>query len=170
MIDAKLQQDLINSLKLVKTSYPDCPNLAVEVERVCRNETEHFKSIGFLRSLSCGMEAFAPDYPYGWSNLREFWDNYNQYIPAGTIPMVENNSAEMASRGSRNFIKFVDTDSSLMSVAEVLYQRRDKATKKADAGEWFSFRTDAVGIAARAKYDSVTNNITPHICIDNGLV
>jgi len=169
MIDTTLKQSLINSLKLVKSSYPDCPNLAVEVERVARNETEHFMSWGFLRSLSCGMEAFAPDYPYGWG-LRDFWDNHNEYIPAGTIPMVENNSAEMASRGSRNFIKFVDTDSSLMSVAEVLYQRRDKATNKADAGEWFSFRTDAVGVAARAKYDAVADSIIAHLCIENNLV
>lgn len=165
-----LKQLLVNSLRLVKTSYPDCPNLAVEVERVARVESEHFKSTGFLRSLSCGMEAFAEDYPYGWSNLRDFWDNYNQYIPQGTITMVETDSAEMASRGSRNFIQFSDTDSSLMSVAEVLYQRRDKVTGKADAGEWFSFRTDAVGVAARAKYDAVAHNITPHLCIDNNLM
>lgn len=159
---------IISSLQLVKSSFRDCPNIAVETERVVRNETAHFTSYGWLKALCPGMEAFAPDYPYEWTSLKSFWDNNNQFIPMGIVPMVESSSAMMESRGERNFIQFADTDSAFMAVATVLYNRRN-ANGTADAGEWFSNRPDAVGVAARAKYDAVADNITPHFCIDNNI-
>ncbi len=149
-------EEIISALKAVANTYGK--PMAINVEKLFRNETRHFASGGFVRTLSPGMEAAAQIFPYGWSSLKNFWSANPNYAPIGLDKQVENSSAMLESRGERTFIKFPNITSAMMSVAELLKLRGG------DPGTWFSNASDANGVAARAKYNGELSKIIARFC------
>ena len=131
-----MDQEIISALKKVKYLYGK--PAAIKVEALFRNETAHFKSGNFAITFSPGMEAVKlPNgsvlpYPYGWTSLKEFWENNPNYKPIGLHMQVENSSRALKSRGERAFIKFASIESSFMTVA---YRLQKKGW---NTGAWFS--------------------------------
>ena len=58
-----MDEEIKSALQKVKDTFG--LNVAIQIEKVFRNETAHFKSQGFLNSFSAGMEATIAIYPYG---------------------------------------------------------------------------------------------------------
>lgn len=141
---------IISALKVVAEKFGI--EQAKEVERVFRNETKHFKSGGFEKTLSPGMEAFGETSPWGWKVAIGYWLVNTKYAPTEIIPLVENSSGMMESRGERKFLKFASLEASMMTVAYILHSRGG------DGGSWFSV-TDA---AQRLKYNDYLKQIIPH--------
>jgi hypothetical protein len=107
---------------------------AKRLEQLFRNETSHFKSGNFLKTLSAGME-IAPtktSYPFGWTSLKEFWDINPHYKPTETFSQVENTSTLLKSRGARTFIVFPSIEASMMTVSHLIKIRNN------NFGAWFS--------------------------------
>jgi len=73
----KLQQ-VFNSIKNNFGS-----EIAKNVERIYRLETDNFKSGQYLRTGSAGMLAFSDSFPYGWNSLSSIWTQYPQHAPIG---------------------------------------------------------------------------------------
>jgi hypothetical protein len=126
-----IEKEIESALNKVKEVYG--VNYAKRLEQLFRNETAHFKSGNFLKTLSPGMEVGAKViYPYGWSSLFEFWENNPQYKPTGTHSQAENTSALAKKRGVRTFIKFGSVEASMMTVAHLIKLRGG------NFGAWFS--------------------------------
>lgn len=126
---------------------------AKRLEQLFRNETSHFKSGNFLKTLSAGMEVGAKViYPYGWSSLVDFWENNPQYKPTGTYSQAENTSALAQKRGVRTFIKFGSVEASMMTVAHLIKLRGGRF------GSWFSTKADQ-----QLKYEHELDNIKVRI-------
>jgi len=144
-----MEEQILNCLQLIISKYGN--DLAIQVEQVFRNETKHFKSGGFIETLSPGMEAFKEFQPYGWFVVDKFWKENPNYAPAGIIIKKENSSGMMESRGDRRFLKFPNLEASFMTVAYILNSRGG------DGGSWFSV-TDAT---QRKKYNDFLKQIKP---------
>jgi hypothetical protein len=126
-----IEKEIESALNKVKEVYG--VNHAKRLEQLFRNETAHFKSGNFLKTLSAGMEVGAKViYPYGWSSLFEFWENNPQYKPTGTHSQAENTSALAKKRGVRTFIKFGSVEASMMTVAHLIKLRGG------NFGRWFA--------------------------------
>ncbi len=142
-------QDIINALIVVAKKYGK--GLASTIERIFRNETAHFKSGGFLKTLSPGMEAFADSFPYGWSTPAKFWEESPTYSPKGLEIERENSSAMLKSRGDRKFIVFPTIEASMMTVAYIIH------TRGGNGGAWFSVSNEE----AQKKYNAILSGIIP---------
>ncbi len=145
------ETEITRCLKLVADKYGI--EFAKTIERLFRNETAHFKSGGFQKTFSAGMEAFGAAFPYGWSSLSDFWITNRQYAPAGIIKQRENTSAMLASRGERSFIKFPNLEASMMSVAFLI------AKRGGEGGSWFSLFDKKL----KEKYNTELLKIIPRI-------
>lgn len=115
---------------------------AKRLEQLFRNETAHFKSGNFIKTLSPGMESTKDTFPYGWSSLESFWLVNPQYKPIGVFKQVENSSALAKSRGVRSFIQFENCIASFMSVAHLINIRGG------NFGRWFATKDHPDKIAA----------------------
>jgi hypothetical protein len=103
------------------------------LEQLFRNETAHFKSGNFHITHAAGMEAFADNLPYGWTQLTEYWKINPQYTPTHLHSQIENTSAlAKASAKPKRFIVFPNVEASMMSVAYVIKLR------SSNFGAWFS--------------------------------
>ncbi len=123
--------EILKGLQKVKEVYG--LSHAKRLEQLFRNETAHFKSGNFLKTLSPGMEVGSKTiYPYGWSSLIEFWEINPQYKPIGTYSQTENSSKLAQKRGVRTFICFGSIEASMMSVAHLIKLRGGRF------GAWFS--------------------------------
>ena len=127
-----IEQDIELGLNKVKEVYGLAH--AKRLEQLYRNETAHFKSGNFLKTLSPGMEVGGDKktFPFGWGSLQQFWTVNPQYAPSGVYSQVENTSALAKSRGVRTFIKFDNCIASMMSVAHLINIRGG------NFGAWFS--------------------------------
>lgn len=139
------------ALRVVAAKYNK--KTAATVEQIYRNETGHFKSGNFIKTLSPGMEAFSETEPYGWSSLKDFWEKNKNYAPTGIFKQVENSSGMLESRGERKFIVFPTIEASMMSVAFVIMSRGG------DGGAWFSISDQA----QRDKYNNYLAQINPRL-------
>lgn len=153
-----MEKEIIAAITKVNEAYGK--PAAIKVEALFRNETRHFKSGNYAATFSPGMEAVKkPDgsalpYPYGWTSLREFWDQNPQYKPTGIHLQVENDSGQAKSRGERAFIKFPSVEAAFMTVAKRLQM------KGWDTGAWFA---DANHPDKQASYrDYITKIKTPY--------
>jgi|SRR6185437_4868874 len=144
-----MEEEIISALKEVITVFGE--DQAKIVEQVFRNETRHFLSGNFQKTLSPGMEAFGVNLPYGWTSAGTYWLLHPKYAPTGVYDEVENNSGMSNSRGIRHFLKFDSLEASMMTVAFILHSRGG------DGGSWFSV-SDA---AFRAKYNDYLSHIIP---------
>jgi len=70
------------ALQEIKTVYG--VEIARNVERIYRQETG-FKSGQYINSGSAGMAAASQAFPYGWSSLRENWEENPDLAPVGMI-------------------------------------------------------------------------------------
>ena len=154
-------QDIIAALQEVAKQYGR--SRAMDIERLFREETAHFKSQNFLSTLSPGMEVgrdhIGTPYmiqPYGWGSLSEFWKENPEHAPSGTFNQVENSSAMGQSRGERIFIKFPSILASMLSVAFLI------SIRGGNIGAWNS--TDP---AQQNKYAGLLNQIVPRFTIVN---
>ena len=145
-------EEITSALKEVSTIYGI--EQAKVVEQVFRNETRHFASGNFQKTLSPGMEAFGVNIPYGWVSAGTYWLLHPENKPSGTYDEVENNSGMSNSRGVRHFIKFDSLKASMMTVAFILHSRGG------DGGSWFS-TSDA---DQRQKYNDYLSHIIPRFC------
>ena len=160
-MDVTLKAAIIAALQKVKDAYSK--EFAETIESLFRNETSHFTSGNFSKTLSPGMEVahanghWIEGIPYGWTSLQHFWDTNPQWKPNGTYDQVENSSMMASSRGVRRFICFPDIEASVMSVAFLIDSRGG------DGGSWFSINDKA----ARDKYSNYLKQIIPHFVIEN---
>lgn len=69
------------SLNKIKSLYG--VEIARNVERIYRLETNHFKSVQFLRTYTAGMLSFSSRYPYGWTSFAPVWNANPQMEPNG---------------------------------------------------------------------------------------
>ncbi len=141
-------QDIIIALQSVSTKYGK--PFAARLEQLFRNETRHFTSGNFIRTLSPGMEATAAVLPFGWNSLAQFWKENPQYAPTSLFSQVDNNSALSGSTGMQHFLVFPNILASMMSVAKKI------EINGGDAGTWF----DNVK-ADQQHYDAVLDTIIP---------
>jgi len=123
---------------------------AKRIEQLYRNETAHFKSGNFLKTLSPGMEIGKGKFtfPYGWPSLVPFWMAYPHYKPVETFEQVENTSGLAKSKGVKTFIVFKTIEASMMTVAELIHLR------DGNFGSWFALEP-----TAQANYVKVLDTI-----------
>lgn len=95
--------------------------IAENVERIFRLETDHFTSTGYVKTGAAGMLAFAPEYPYGFNSLKSFWDNNPEFAPTGI----------WEDKRGYKYLKFKD-EGGFMTVAQVLLLRGN------DPGRYFA--------------------------------
>lgn len=147
MITPELEKIVKDSLrKLMKVHSVD---FVRGIEQLFRNETRHFESPMFPITWGAGMEAFTPEFPYGWTRLNIFWLDNKEFQPVGTHKEVENSSELQTSRGVRTFIVFQNLTASMMSVAKDI-------ELIGGFGNWF----DNVK-ADQAQYEQTLNSIVP---------
>jgi hypothetical protein len=102
---------------------------AEQIEKVLRWETAHFTSKQWLQGNTAGMEATSLNFPFGWSSLQEFVDNYG--LNSGdfsTYTMVENNTGI-----TKRFIKFPDVYTFIVFLAWFI-----KTKREGRIGYWYS--------------------------------
>lgn len=112
-------------------------DIAANVERIYRLETNHFKSDQFKKTGSAGMLSFSPFYPYGWNSLKEFWDKNPEYKPVGTN----------YSFSSFSYLAFPNYGG-FYTLAEVLKSRGN------NPGKWYSTDEDKI-----SEYNEKIKNI-----------
>jgi len=150
MITPELEKTIKDSLKeLMKVHSIE---FVKGIEQLFRNETGHFKSSLFPITWGAGMEAFAPEFPYGWTRLNIFWLDNKDYQPIGIHKMIENTSELQQSRGERKFIVFENLTASMMSVAKDI-------ELIGGFGAWFDNNK-----ADQTAYEQTLNSIIPHYC------
>lgn len=116
-IDKTLQRMNFNEqfeqgLRFLKANFGLDANESRILEQLYRNETNHFRSGQFKRSLSPGMERHGDKYPYGWSTLkRVLWDENPTFKPIGFVTMKENETGI-----PKTFLKFNDVTSGMAAV------------------------------------------------------
>lgn len=98
-----------SSFRKIKEKYGD--EIAQYTEKIARLESNHFRDFKAISSNNYGfMLAFSDNYPYGWTELKSFWDANPQYAPTGVY---------RASNGF-NYLQFRDAEGGLFSVAQKL--------------------------------------------------
>lgn len=70
-----------NALLKIKNLYG--LEIAQNVERIYRLETNHFRSLQFFRTYTAGMLSFSAKYPYGWTSFKPLWDANTNMAPTG---------------------------------------------------------------------------------------
>lgn len=115
------------SLEKVKKLYGN--DIARNVEKIYRLETNHFTSDQFKKTFSAGQEGFSNNYPFGWDN--KFWENNPQFKPKKLIVMRENQTGL-----NKRFIKFPSMDAAVLTLADFLQRYNN------NAGRWFSTEKD----------------------------
>lgn len=137
--------------KILKAKFADIrdkygASRAADLERLYRLETAHFKSEQFKNTGSPGMEAHAPKFPYGWTSLLPFWTKYPQHAPVGFYSVWENPGLQNANPKQKNFLKFRDFESALLSLNEY--------AEKYNIERWYSTRPED-----QQKYRAALNQI-----------
>ena len=125
---------------------------AARLEQLYRNETRHFTSGNFLKTLSPGMQATSKSLPYGWKSLEQFWIANPHFAPTGIFEQVENTSKLATSIGKQKFMVFPSVYASMMSLSKLFSLRNN------NFGTWFS--TDPIKIEA---YNKELDAIIPRI-------
>ena len=118
-------------LKKVKNRYGE--NIAKNVEKMYRLETNHFKSGQFKGTYSPGMEKFGNNYPYGWNTIAKiFWDIYPINQPVGFWSGKEGKTGKQ-----KTFLKFPSLQSAVFTLAEFLKHYGN------NPGRWYSLNKDS---------------------------
>lgn len=130
---------IISALKAVDSVYGR--DMTLSIERLFRNETNHFRSGNFCRTLSPGMQIGRHDTlnPFGWFSLAPFWRMFPVCAPCGVFRQRENNSALAKAEGIQTFLVFHTLKASMLSIAYHLHQK-DETHK--NPGVWFSAQPD----------------------------
>jgi len=121
-------------------------DVVVNAEKIFRLETNNFLSNQFTGTFSPGMEPAGDNvltYPYGWTSLKSFWDNYPDYKPIGIKTYTENGTGI-----KKPFIQFPSPEAAVYMLCEKLTLNGN------NPGAWFS--TDA---ALQASYEQKLNGI-----------
>lgn len=106
--------------------------IAKNVERIYRLETNNFNSQQFKETYSAGMEAFSTAFPYGWS-IGGYWNEKGKkYSPIGVITLREGKGLLNDGGNLKRFVKFPNLESAMFSLAEFLKIYGN------NAGRWFS--------------------------------
>jgi hypothetical protein len=124
---------------------------AKRIEQLYRNETAHFKSGNFLKTLSAGMQATKATLPYGWTSLGEYWKANPHYAPTSVFKQVENTSKLAKSIGVQTFMVFPTVEASMMSISHKL--------RDGSVGAWFSTNK-----TLQLKYEAELDKIIPRYC------
>ncbi len=146
-MDSKLEQEIKDALRFMVSQHGEA--FTKGIEQLFRNETRHFKSGNFIKTLSPGMEATHHEMPYGWTSLVDFWKSNEQYAPSSLFNEVDNKSELSESRGERTFICFPNVKASMMTVAKVI-------EIKGSFGKWFNNIP-----ADQTAYEQTLNEIIP---------
>ena len=105
--------------------------IAKNVERIYRLETNNFKSEQYKKSGSAGMLRQGESTPFGWSSLAQFWLKHSNYAPTEKIVTFIKNDEETGLPKVYNYLAF-DDFGGFYSLAEFLNQYNN------NAGRWFS--------------------------------
>lgn len=117
------ENDAVEALSKIREEYGH--QMAVDVEKVYRWETAHFKSRQFKQTGSPGMEAHgAPPY-YGWASGP--WKRKPELAPCGTIGMFENKGMsgtpganEQEKKRPKQFLIFDSVYAAMYALAEYI--------------------------------------------------
>jgi hypothetical protein len=123
-------------------------DVVVNCEKIFRLETNNFLSGQFTGTYSPGMEPATLTYPYGWSSLKPFWDDYPEYKPIGLKNYTENGTGI-----NKPFIQFPTPEAAIFTVCNRLVLNGN------NAGAWFS--NDEI---AQATYEAKLTNINASFC------
>ncbi len=83
-------------------------DMTISIERLYRNETNHFRSGNFLKTLSPGMQTGRKQIvlPFGWPSCNPLWQKCPYYAPIGVFKQKENNSYLAKQKVYRPFLFF----------------------------------------------------------------
>lgn len=137
-----IKNEFAIGLKKIKNKFGS--DIAKNVERMYRLETNHFKSGQFSHTYSPGMESFGDEYPYGWHTLSEiFWNKYPIHAPVGFYSGVEGKTGK-----TKTFLKFPALISGMYTLAYFLKNYSN------NPGRWYSTNKDS-----QSKYNESLNKI-----------
>lgn len=121
-----IEKKFKRNLKFIDSNFGS--EIAKNIERMYRLETNHFKSGQFKHTFSPGMESFGKSYPYGWNTMaRIFWDANPQHRPVGFYKGKETQTGI-----TKIFLKFPTLKSAMLTVAMFLRNYSN------NPGRWFS--------------------------------
>lgn len=128
----KSPMDLIQKV-LYKIRNKYGTSIARNVERIYRVETANFKSGGFAKTFSAGMEAFGDRYPWGWNiSAQGIWERHPEYRPSTTIKLREGPGLLGDGGRLKEFIVFPNLEGAMMTLADFLKRHNN------NGGRWFS--------------------------------
>lgn len=117
--------------------------IAQNVERIYRLETAHFTSQIYNETGGAGMLAFNTVFPWGWTNMSQFWSANPKYKPTGYI------SHTGVNQNTWNYLIFKNWGG-FYTLAEFLKSNNNYP------GAWYSTETQA-----QINYNNNIQNITP---------
>ena len=145
------EKEFKKGLEKLKNNFNLSKDEAEKLEQLYRNETAHFSSGQFRKTLSPGMEKFSSSFPYGWKSLNEyFWKKYPQHKPIGTSTHVEGGTGK-----DKTFLIFPDLYSAMSTV---LHNARMKG------GNFYAWFSNDLG--NQMVYKNRLNSIIPRITKD----
>lgn len=109
------------------------PAIIMNMERIYRIETNHFKSRQFIFTNSPGMEKHAEKYPYGWNTLHKIiWSAKPLLRPIGSLNFVESGTGI-----TKPFLKFPTLYAAMFTVCAFLEYYGN------NPGRWYSTNIDS---------------------------
>ena len=130
-------QDVFDKLTAVYGS-----EVAQNVEKIYRLETANFTSNIYKETGGAGMLEFTGYYPYGWTSLTSFWNQFSGYRPTG-IYNSSNGYGYLKFSGSGGFF----------TLAEFLIMNGN------NAGRW-----NSTNESQQTAYNEAINNINTTYC------
>ena len=141
-----IEQRFAENLKQIRFDYGY--DIARDVERIYRLETNNLKSKQFLDTYSAGMMAISKTFPYGWLTInRVYWSKYPQYKPVGVSTHEENKGLSGEGGGPKMFVKFGTLKAAMNTLAGFLRYY-------SNAGRWYSKNSND-----QIEYKKALNNI-----------
>lgn len=139
---SSMTDDKNKALKAIADKYGK--DIAKTVEQMFRLETNHFKSLAYVRTKGAGMQATKNEFPYGWTSFTSLWKDEN-LRPTGLTTLNDNQTSQPI-----QFIIFPSVEAGMTAVADYLTRHR--------AGNWNGTET-----ARMEEYERRLNTIVPRI-------
>ena len=121
------------------------PEIAANVERIYRHETDNFTSQQYLIGRSAGQEAVSKRFPYGWNADRKFWESNPELAPIALDYWERDSGGRQAT-----FLVYENLYAGAKALAEFLKRHGNYA------GRWFS---NDKGL--QASYNRNVQKVTP---------
>ena len=137
-----LKERFADNLRIIKNKFGN--DIAKNLERLYRLETNHFKSGQFRHTYSPGMESFGTKYPFGWKTIASiFWNSTTLARPVGFYSGTEGKTGK-----TKTFLKFPSLLAAMLTVATFLKHYDN------NPGRWYS-----TNLESQQRYNNSINKI-----------